>query len=336
LTLDELRSFKPGPFILSKLDVIDAISDGMAVIAVVTQCQTPVYQDRLAAGWHGSASAELVGPMLQGFGLPIVMTAVLIASSSVQFAVGICMGDAGLAAYNGLGGFYRELTKHRHDHAYFELAGDFAIGACEAAPQIALQGTAIMASGGGLIANPILLLSFTSSAVTGLQRSWSMILRTTSVMGAQAQEDGAIVGLVCCMMGYCLCVIPFLTILIWGVARPFMAESCESRVWGFTTGCAPAATPGSSPLAVLELCGWRVEGLPATLVELGIFILCSGAVLTVIVLSIHGIQRIAVQRHRSSVSPIGSSTTTLQHYSQTSGEYSNANEASEALFDRVN
>merc|ERR1712232_398116 len=90
----------------------------------------------------------------------------------------------------------------------------------EASFQIVLQGSAVMAAGHGVFSQPLLLGSLVLSAVVGLPKLLAMTQPFAS-------------GLVC--------IVPYSLfggfLFIWGAGRVVMAETCESKMWGMSTGC---------------------------------------------------------------------------------------------------
>mmetsp|Transcript_39432 Transcript_39432/g.125184 ORF Transcript_39432/g.125184 Transcript_39432/m.125184 type:complete len:580 (+) Transcript_39432:125-1864(+) len=230
-------------FCKSKAEVFDGGTDGCSVAVVWLLERDPHFRQRLLAGWaHGPASLLL--PAIECLGLAGVMALALAVASGAQFCTGAMMTDSGgeeLSKMVGLGGLAVLLPKPYDEmdkviDACFRIASKLLI---EAAPQLLLQGSSIMAQGEGLAGSPSLALSVGVSAAMGAAAAVEL-----TILGAKLARDAAtrkdLLEFSHAMFLFFGGGLVSLAIVLAGVGRIFIAELCESKMWGPTTGCVGA------------------------------------------------------------------------------------------------
>mmetsp|Transcript_39431 Transcript_39431/g.125180 ORF Transcript_39431/g.125180 Transcript_39431/m.125180 type:complete len:546 (+) Transcript_39431:106-1743(+) len=230
-------------FCFSKAEALDGVTDGFSVAVVWLLERDPHFRQRLLAGWaHGPASLLL--PAIECLGLAGVMALALAVASGAQFCTGAMMTDSGgeeLSKMVGLGGLAVLLPKPYDEmdkviDACFRIASKLLI---EAAPQLLLQGSSIMAQGEGLAGSPSLALSVGVSAAMGAAAAVEL-----TILGAKLARDAAtrkdLLEFSHAMFLFFGGGLVSLAIVLAGVGRIFIAELCESKMWGPTTGCVGA------------------------------------------------------------------------------------------------
>eukprot|EP00928_Gymnodinium_smaydae_P044314 TRINITY_DN2956_c0_g1_i1.p1 TRINITY_DN2956_c0_g1~~TRINITY_DN2956_c0_g1_i1.p1 ORF type:complete len:603 (+),score=132.69 TRINITY_DN2956_c0_g1_i1:63-1871(+) len=233
-------------FVFSKAEAIDVVTDATAVVSVLHLQRSASFQLRLVAGWSQGPAALLL-PIFELLTLAGTAAFLLVLATSVQtlFAV-LILGKsspehmAEVAEGVGLGGFSSfvilgydtegtstSAERRKEEARYFRLVAKVFF---EAAPQLVLQGSAVMASGTGLRAQPVLATSLLFSAALGCDKVWTMLhfLRLNWKR-----------------MDWDFCLLLYVTapaalsgfMIIWGVGRVFAAEQCASKIWNLSTGC---------------------------------------------------------------------------------------------------
>jgi len=218
----------PPPFVSSKVEAIDAASDGLAIVAVGLLQQDPVWRARFQLAW---ASTPVVGPGVIATGLPALMAISLFAASAVQLGVAVnfgycaavrCFVRSELAGLGAVAKRFKAAADVR-DSAFVAL-GRVVF---EAAVQIALQGSAVMASGKGLAAQPLLLASLLLSTFLGL-------MKVLGLLKAAWQGNTTVDG----RCGFIFAAMSGGLFILWGVGRVLLSECCTSKMFNFgDLGC---------------------------------------------------------------------------------------------------
>lgn len=225
LGMEHLRKVPTFPFWLSKLEVADMFTDGVALAKIVwLHRSNPFFRARALAAWESTALA----PVVETVGLPGLMVGALIVGTSAQIISVSLQYESGTAAdLAGLGAtadLLKEAWIDSEDVYMSQNSATFGKHASRAfmenGLQLFLQGSAVMAVGEGLASQPALAASMSLSCVMGLKKAKELV-------GASSKISALFLVL----------------LLLWAIARPFLAERCESRVYGLTTGCVemPAA-----------------------------------------------------------------------------------------------
>eukprot|EP00928_Gymnodinium_smaydae_P044317 TRINITY_DN2956_c0_g2_i1.p1 TRINITY_DN2956_c0_g2~~TRINITY_DN2956_c0_g2_i1.p1 ORF type:complete len:594 (+),score=130.83 TRINITY_DN2956_c0_g2_i1:63-1844(+) len=224
-------------FVFSKAEAADVVTDAAAVVSVLHLQRSANFQLRLAAGWSQGPAALLL-PMFERLTLCGAAALVLVLAICVQtISAGLVLTGtnedammAEVAEGVGLGGFSGHVngtseSPRKEDARYLRLIAKVLF---EAAPQLVLQGSAVMAAGTGLRAQPVLAISLLFSAGMGCEKVWTML--DFVCREAKTTGDFLLLGAPAALSGL---------MIIWGVGRVFAAEQCASKIWNLSTGCVP-------------------------------------------------------------------------------------------------
>eukprot|EP00747_Dinoflagellata_sp_TGD_P180003 gnl/TRDRNA2_/TRDRNA2_31739_c0_seq1.p1 gnl/TRDRNA2_/TRDRNA2_31739_c0~~gnl/TRDRNA2_/TRDRNA2_31739_c0_seq1.p1 ORF type:complete len:423 (-),score=56.49 gnl/TRDRNA2_/TRDRNA2_31739_c0_seq1:63-1160(-) len=179
---EDLKKLPTSPLTMTKLEVLDAVSDGAAWTTVrLHEANDPLFVPRLiyAYSHSGWLTAQLAVGMqtlgLSGCMMLSLLGALLAQSAAVKIRHregGQIMLASAQADMAGLGALGEALG----DALTEDLRGSKAFGlivsrvVCESLPQLLWQSSAIMAMDKSLLENPVLLLSLTLTLITTAQK----------------------------------------------------------------------------------------------------------------------------------------------------------------------
>lgn len=246
LICEDLRGIPCGRapvFLLTKLEVLDALSDGLT-------CASALYitvHERVRFEQSFAQSASFIRCTVAFLGLPgLMFVAVLVAIvSQLGTLLGAAVSaphDTGLAtAARDFAGFspVARVTRRPEgpDVDPGALLSSLARTLCEGIPQILLQSSLLMVVGQSLLEEPLLLTSLALSLLTSLRK----VLETTRTVAFALAKIGPEM----CQRG------DFFFLAIWGlipilalwlllalaVWRTTMLQLCPCHMWGISTGC---------------------------------------------------------------------------------------------------
>mmetsp|Transcript_25028 Transcript_25028/g.54450 ORF Transcript_25028/g.54450 Transcript_25028/m.54450 type:complete len:594 (+) Transcript_25028:76-1857(+) len=233
-------------FLASKMEIVDASSDGLALAAVVLlemQDGKGTLVARMSAAW-GSGLASWVLPLMgQAHGLSCAMLSLMLLSTlgTVLVTTGSKLQKP-MLDFAGFGmalAVYPQKVENGHIptasfKGFFRVAG-------EAIPQLYLQGSAVMMRDLSLVEQPLLALSICSTYFTALAKLFAMIAAfLKNAIWSEKPLLGRRWVAVAWWLSCCLPVlIPFFIVNL-AFARVFVAQTCETHIWGLTTGCVVA------------------------------------------------------------------------------------------------
>lgn len=210
----------PAPFLRTKNEVVDACTDGMAIVIVyLMEVHNELFRERLKVFCATDPTGFLLAPISYHIGLSGLLIIIQICASSMQFsAVRVTIEeDVWLAADTaGLGALAEEIREGPADAnlEYKHLGRSLY----EAMPQIFVQSVAIIAAGEGLDAQPMLLVSLTVAILNLIWRSTVLVDR-----GARGWRFSSVLGGLVMLVLSCIFLV-----------RLAMSERCESlmfNVW---------------------------------------------------------------------------------------------------------
>jgi len=215
--------------LLGKLELLDAVSDGLAVASAYFLPYRA--QHRFIASFSHSG---FFGAVCDHLGLGNLMLLALLYSTAVQGGLMFHSGPQKDGILAELGGFARIKLPNPVDEADKTGVQLFVlmVRVCgESMLQGFLQTSLVMAKGQSLFAQPVLALSMALGCTTLGVKAGSMIMLTVQLIRerrADWQVEAAIQGI--------------LAVLTWAVLavillKLYASQSCESRLWGLTTGC---------------------------------------------------------------------------------------------------
>lgn len=230
LVQDAQGSVFPPPFITSKLEALDATSDGVAIVAVALLERDPIWQARL----HLSLSSV---PIFREFiayaGMHALMGYVLLAASLVQLGMSLLEDrwDFVVAHHRadlaGLGATLQRVKKYTDPSCqmfrHMRFMVHFGRVTYESAFQLAAQASCVIASGNGLLAQPILFFSILLTTGLGLQKTMEMVKHAT-------QEDSCTKERVMFISAATITG----SVFIWMICCVLLSESCPSKMWYVT------------------------------------------------------------------------------------------------------
>ena len=201
--------------------------------ATLTRCLPPAVVCQAAFAESFKDGSAFLQPVAQFLGLGGLMTAALGLATVVQF--GFLLYDNTVA--EDLAGFAPG-TKSRPPivTVFSSLSRTLA----EGLPQLLLQGSLLMASGNGLLSQPLLLASLILSIVTSSKKSWEV----TGAFAEWVRERGLPNGVAWVVVGGLgLCILSLWALLAFVALRIAMMQLCPCHSWGATTGCMPPVPP---------------------------------------------------------------------------------------------
>lgn len=228
-SLSELTLSQWKAMVLSKVDILDSISDGLSLAT---------------AFWLSpEAGATFVrsfeGSFLHGFvsviGAGGLMALALAFATFSQMA--IVSGNASLCESAGMGAAAKGLGDSKAVEQA-ALVGFLTRTFSEQLPQVLLQTSLLMAKGQGLLGQPVILCSVAISCATATARVFGF-LRWMGKREFDLPEHAK------CALWSLLLLPPFCAFLAMAVAasKCYYMEACESREWGLSTGCMPLDHP---------------------------------------------------------------------------------------------
>ena len=249
-------------FLLSKLEIVDALSDGFAAAAVFKLERKPLMRERLQASW---ATTWFLRTFLEplvvncGFGLSGMMLVTLLFATAVQHRAlsknivwvdGQCsrrtarvrkpleqMSNMGVRAnIAGLGAAQRRLTFTRRISLWLGVQASIGRICCEGAPQLYWQSNAISLEGGGLFHQPILAISILITVVMLMQKSCKMLFDSHEMTAASKCDSTFLV--VCSLSCLTMCLV------LYTCLHLAVAELCPGNMWNSATGCVDANWSG--------------------------------------------------------------------------------------------
>lgn len=188
----------PPPFTTSKAEGLDATTDGMALVAVISQQLDPFCLARFTVGW---SSMPLLAPAVLWLGLGGCMAATMVLASAVQYGT-LFEGEGSQLAYAradlaGLGATAARIEAELNDDEAFASKFWVMLGRLfyECVFSLVLQGSAVMATGQGLGSQEVLALSMGFSAVMALKQVAEMAAFVPKFWSRDGGE-AAVVGIV--------------------------------------------------------------------------------------------------------------------------------------------
>ena len=190
--MDDLRNkFPASPFTLSKLELVDAVSDGAALTAVWLLEADPVFKGRLLYAWsRGGPIAQGMAVGIEAIGLSGSMALSLVAAFLAQWGLA-SRAHSIRADFAGLGATSEVLlgSKDPLDKAFLL---NVARVLAEGLPQLAWQTSALMAEGCDLLDSPVLLISLVLTLATTVKKGLDFIkmgVRATGIGRATRISD---------------------------------------------------------------------------------------------------------------------------------------------------
>lgn len=243
------------PLITSKGEAADSSSDGVALATVfLLELHHPYFRNRLVASWS-TGFASLFLPFIEFGGLTSLMGLCLLLASAAQTFVGGCVlltsgNMENKSKLLGLGGLAKALADPKYIWPCNSATGKVRVNQeclghlvrviMEAAPQLYLQGSAIMAKGEGVVGSPVLALSICLSCGMGMTKC--LHLMKVGIDLCKMDDDEWIVGVIWLISGF----VGFI-VLALSMVRPFAAELCDSGSWGVFSGCVAMPAFGNMP-----------------------------------------------------------------------------------------
>eukprot|EP00443_Scrippsiella_acuminata_P108275 CAMPEP_0115584778 /NCGR_PEP_ID=MMETSP0272-20121206/6858_1 /TAXON_ID=71861 /ORGANISM="Scrippsiella trochoidea, Strain CCMP3099" /LENGTH=445 /DNA_ID=CAMNT_0003019821 /DNA_START=1 /DNA_END=1338 /DNA_ORIENTATION=- len=215
-------------FLLSKLEVVDGVGDGLAIASAFFLDAEAYY--RLLASFQG-VSAVLVPVLHLTRGLGGLSVLVMLFASYVQISV---LSSDNLAVPADLAGFGLLATRLDNvggSHGRMRLIGLSRVLA-EAAPQMLIQTSLIMARGGGVFKRPTVLISVVLSFAGTCKRTLGLMKAV--VADREPCVSASAAGALCADVVGALCASLLLLLIL---CRLYFMEICPSGMWGLTTGC---------------------------------------------------------------------------------------------------
>lgn len=228
--LKGLRKRQAPNFFLSKLEVLDAQSDGLTTAAAFFLDVSA--KARFCASF--SSNGPVVHTVVSALGLPGLMFFFLLVAVITQCGALVVCGDISGGGKDDkvpceFAGFSIRPSKCV-THADIERATLSALARtlCEGIPQILLQGSMLMAVGQSLLQQPLLMISLVLSLFTSCRKAHEV---TRNIALLSEYGMGFFFSL---LTGSAAALWLLLLLAIW---RTVMLQLCPCHVWGITSGC---------------------------------------------------------------------------------------------------
>jgi len=231
--MSDMKKCPSSPFLLTKLEIIDAISDGAAITAVlVLEMTDPQFTGRLLFAWsQGGWASQQVALGLKAMNLSGCMAASFVGAIIGQWgaaniqsgpAIDFPQGTSPIlrADMAGLGALGNEDqgSAEAQDDKNIVLHASRIMG--EGLQQLLWQSCGLMAMGTGLLQNPVMLLSLVLTVGTTAKKGLYLTLLVRS-------EHPTVK-----LFGGCFG-IPILVVTFYVAVRLVMTELCPQHSWGF-------------------------------------------------------------------------------------------------------
>lgn len=211
------------PYTVSKLELLDAITDGLSLVVTAHLEGRADFRARLASEWeHGGGASRFLAPGVEAIGLTGLMAVALAGATLAQLAACIGAGSRNRrvpADVAGLGAL-AEAQQQEHEGTILLKHGARVMG--EALPQMLLQLSALGAAKTALLEQPTLLTSLTIGIALLAKKGVDLC---KVVMGAVKEAD---------LLITIVCLIPAIAVLTsaaYFTLKIVMLGVCAEHAW---------------------------------------------------------------------------------------------------------
>lgn len=236
--LKGLGSLRAPNFLLSKLELLDAQSDGLTTAAAFFLDSAA--QARFTASF--ASNGPLVHTAISALGLPGLMLLCLLLAvftqcgALVMSQLGPRPGDEVPCEFAGFSISPSKLKADAMEATIFRcLLSALARTLCEGIPQILLQGSMLMAVGQSLLQQPLLVISLALSLFTSCRKALE-VTGSIAEIGKDACKRGT-TGDTFILAVLAVSVAALWLLLLLAAWRTAMLQLCPCHVWGITSGC---------------------------------------------------------------------------------------------------